>query len=42
MNELTSEKINYFKIQAGKAALELSAEKNKIILNEIIFNLIKE
>lgn len=42
INALTSEKINYFKSQANKAAFELSAEKNKVILNEIVSHLLKE
>jgi hypothetical protein len=42
INALTTERINYFKAQANKAAFELSAEKNKVILNEIVSNLIKE
>jgi hypothetical protein len=42
INALTPERINYFKAQANKAALELSAEKNKVILNEIVSHLIKE
>jgi hypothetical protein len=42
INALTTERINYFKTRADKAAYELSAEKNKVILNEIVSNLIKE
>jgi hypothetical protein len=42
INALSSERINYFKAQANKAAVELSAEKNKVILNEILSRLIKE
>ncbi len=42
INALTTERINYFKAQANKAAFELSAEKNKVILNELVSNLIKE
>jgi hypothetical protein len=42
INALTSEKIDYFKAQSNKAAFELSAEKNKAILTEIVTNLIKE
>lgn len=42
INALTSDQINYYKTQANKAAFELSAEKNKVILTEIVSNLIKE
>jgi len=42
MNHLTAEKIEYFKNQADQAAHILSAEKNKIILNDLVSNLLKE
>ena len=41
INSLTAEKITYYKKQAGKAAYELSAEKNKIILNDLVAKLIE-
>jgi len=40
INSLTSAEISFFKSQADKAALELSAEKNKVILNDLVSNLI--
>jgi hypothetical protein len=42
MNHLTAEKIDYFKNQSDQAAHKLSAEKNKIILNDLVSNLLKE
>jgi hypothetical protein len=40
INSLTAAEISFFKSQADKAALELSAEKNNIILNDLVSNLI--
>jgi hypothetical protein len=40
INSLTAAEISFFKSQADKAALELSAEKNKVILNDLVYNLI--
>jgi len=42
LNSLTADKIDFYKNQSDKAARELSAEKNKEILHEIIFKLIGE
>jgi hypothetical protein len=42
INALTAEEITIFKNNANKAAYELSAEKNKIILNDLVSNLLKE
>ncbi len=42
INALTAEEINFFKKQADKATFELSAEKNRIILNDLVNNLLKE
>lgn len=41
LNALTSTQVTHFKNQSGKAASELSAEKNKIILNDLVAQLIK-
>ena len=41
INSLTATEISFFKQQADRAALELSAEKNKVILNDLVSNLIK-
>jgi hypothetical protein len=41
INALTVDEIAFFKKQADKAAFELSAEKNKLILNDLVFNLLK-
>ncbi len=41
LNELTTEKVMYYKNQSHKYAYELSAEKNKEICLEIIDNLLK-
>lgn len=40
INSLTATEISFFKQQANNAALELSAEKNKVILNDLVSNLI--
>lgn len=40
INSLTTAEISFFKNQADKAARELSAEKNKVILNDLVSNLI--
>lgn len=40
LNELTTEKIEYYKRQSDMAAKELSAEKNKIILNSLVSQLL--
>jgi hypothetical protein len=42
INALTANEIGAFKKQADKAAFELSAEKNKVILNELVSNLINK
>jgi hypothetical protein len=42
INSLTSEQILFFKNQANNAAKELSAEKNKVILNELVTKLLSE
>ncbi len=42
INSLTAQKIAFYKQQTNKAAHELSAEKNKVILNNLVSNLIKE
>ncbi len=42
INSLSAVEIYYFKKQADKAALELSAEKNKVILNDLVNNLINK
>jgi hypothetical protein len=42
LNSLTAEKISFFKSESDKHAKELSAEKNKIILNDLVLNLLKE
>jgi len=42
LNSLNIEKISFFKSQSDKHAQELSAEKNKIILNDLVLNLLKE
>lgn len=41
INSLTAEEILFFKNQSDKCAKELSAEKNKIILNDLVLNLLK-
>ncbi len=41
INSLTTEEILFFKNQSDKCAKELSAEKNKIILNDLVQNLLK-
>lgn len=40
LNSLNIEKISFFKSQSDKHAKELSAEKNKIILNDLVLNLL--
>lgn len=40
INGLSAERINLFKKNAAKAALEISADKNKIIVNEIVSQLL--
>ena len=42
INVLNGNEIEFFKKQADKAALELSAEKNNAILNDLVSNLLKE
>jgi hypothetical protein len=42
LNSLTVEEISFCKSQSDKHAKELSAEKNKIILNDLVLNLLKE
>ena len=42
INVLNGNEIEFFKKQADKAALELSAEKNNVILNDLVSNLLKE
>lgn len=42
LNSLTSEKISFFKSQSHMHAKELSAEKNNVILNDLVLNLLKE
>jgi len=42
LNSLNIKKISFFKSQSDKHAQELSAEKNKIILNDLVLNLLKE
>jgi len=41
INALTSSEVDFFKKQADKAAFELSAEKNKVILNDLVSKLLK-
>jgi len=41
INALNGEKITYYKSQSDKAARELSAEKNKVILNKLVAHLLK-
>ncbi len=41
INALTALEIMHFKKQANLAALELSAEKNEVILNDLVANLLK-
>jgi hypothetical protein len=42
INSLTVEEISFFKTQSNKFAKELSAEKNKIILNDLVTELLNE
>jgi len=42
LNSLTAEKISFFKSQSDMHAKELSAEKNNVILNDLVLNLLKE
>lgn len=42
INSLTPSEISFFKNQADKAAYELSADKNKVILNDLVSNLINK
>jgi hypothetical protein len=42
INALTVGEIDFFKKQADKAAYELSAEKNNVILNDLVSNLLKD